>query len=103
MCLMCLVIGKLECMSCDITTVIRGKVHLSTGNEGAEGEWRYSATVFLSLVLDTMGGQHHATAALLPVNRPSTHCTGGWVGPMAGLDGCGKSCPNRGSILGLHS
>jgi len=24
--------------------------------------------------------------------RPGTHCTGGWVGPKAGLDRCGKSC-----------
>ena len=23
--------------------------------------------------------------------RPGTHCIGGWVGPMAGLDGCEKS------------
>ena len=23
--------------------------------------------------------------------RPGTHCIGGWVGPRAGLDGCGKS------------
>ena len=29
-----------------------------------------------------------------PGRRPGTHCTGGWVGPRAGLDGCGKcSCP----------
>ena len=26
-----------------------------------------------------------------PRERPDTHCTGGWVGPRAGLDGCGKS------------
>ena len=28
--------------------------------------------------------------------RPSTHRTGGWVGPRAGLDGCGKSRPPPG-------
>jgi hypothetical protein len=27
----------------------------------------------------------------LPRERPGTHCTGGWVGPGAGLDRCGKS------------
>ena len=37
-----------------------------------------------------VGGQRHASADLL---TPGTHCTGGWVGPMAGLDGCGKSRP----------
>ena len=30
---------------------------------------------------------------LYPPERPSTHCTGGWVGRRAGLDGCGKSRP----------
>ena len=28
---------------------------------------------------------------LYPRERPGTHCTGGWVGPRAGLDGRGKS------------
>ena len=26
-----------------------------------------------------------------PRERIGTHCIGGWVGPRAGLDGCGKS------------
>jgi hypothetical protein len=31
--------------------------------------------------------QRHAPAALCPGERnPGTHCTGGWVGPRAGLD-----------------
>jgi hypothetical protein len=28
-----------------------------------------------------------------PREGPVTHCTGGWVGPRAGLDRCGKSHP----------
>ena len=28
--------------------------------------------------------------------RPDTSCTGGWVGPRAGLDVCGKSRPPPG-------
>jgi len=36
-----------------------------------------------------VGGQRHAPAAL-------PHCIGGWVGPRAGLDGCGKSRPQPG-------
>jgi hypothetical protein len=28
---------------------------------------------------------------LYPRERPGSHCVGGWVGPSAGLDGCGKS------------
>ena len=38
-----------------------------------------------------MGGQRHAPAALIHEKRPGTHFTGVWVGPMAGLDGYGKS------------
>ena len=41
--------------------------------------------------------------ALYPRGRPGTHCTGGWVGPRAGLDRCGKSRPHRDSIHGPSS
>jgi len=34
-----------------------------------------------------MSGQQHAPAAIYPRERPGTHCTGGWVGLRAGLDG----------------
>jgi len=34
-----------------------------------------------------VSGQQHAPAALHPRERTGTHCTGGWVGPRAGLDG----------------
>ena len=37
-----------------------------------------------------------------PGKRPVTHCTGGWVGPSAGLD-TGKSRPHRDSIPGPSS
>jgi hypothetical protein len=40
-----------------------------------------------------MRGHRHAPAALYPRERPSTHCTGGWEGPRAGLDRCGKYRP----------
>jgi len=43
-----------------------------------------------------VGGQHHASAALPPGERSGNHCTGGWVGPRAGLDGCGNSRPPPG-------
>jgi hypothetical protein len=48
-----------------------------------------------------VSGQCHAPAALCSGERtPGTHCTGGWVGPRAGLDTevRGKIlCPCRGS------
>jgi hypothetical protein len=40
-------------------------------------------------------GQRHAPDAFYPRERPGTHCTGGWVGPRAGLDRCGKSRPTE--------
>jgi len=38
-----------------------------------------------------VGDQRLALAALPSGKRPGTHCTGGWVGPRAGLDGWGKT------------
>jgi hypothetical protein len=43
----------------------------------------YSSYSFLT-ALDGVSGQRHAPAALYP--QGMTHCTGGWVGPRAGLD-----------------
>jgi hypothetical protein len=48
-------------------------------------------------------GQRHTLAALYPLERPGTHCTGGWVGPRAGLDICVQSRPHRDSIPGPSS
>jgi hypothetical protein len=35
--------------------------------------------------------------------RPGAYCTGGWVGPRAGVDRCGKSRSHRDSIPGRSS
>jgi hypothetical protein len=83
--------------SCD-TIKCKGKVHPRTGHEGPEGEQRYSPTLSLTSALDG-GWVVKATARpLCPRERHGTHYTGGWVGPRAGLDGCGKSRPHRDSI-----
>jgi hypothetical protein len=51
------------------------------------GERTYSSYSFSTSVLDGVSGQLHAPAALYPRERtPCIHCTGGWVGPRAGLD-----------------
>jgi hypothetical protein len=67
------------------------------------GERKYSSYSFFTSALDGVSGQRHATAAFCPGERtPGTHCTGGWVGPRAGLDTevRGKIlCPCRGSNL----
>ena len=43
-----------------------------------------------------VGSQRHSPAALPRGRRPGTHCIGGWMGPRAGLDGCGKTRPPTG-------
>ena len=40
---------------------------------------------------------------LSPREWPGTHCIGGWLGPRASLNGCGKSHPHRDSIPGPSS
>jgi len=40
-----------------------------------------------------VGGQHHVPTAYPPEKRQGSHCTGGYVGPRAGLDGCGNLAP----------
>jgi len=41
----------------------------------------------MTTALEGVSGQQQALAALYPGEGPSTHFTGGWVGPRAGLDG----------------
>jgi hypothetical protein len=50
-----------------------------------------------------VGGHHHALAALLPRERPGTHCIGGWVDPRTGLDGRRKYRPQWDSSAGTSS
>jgi len=42
--------------------------------------------------------QDHVPVAPYPRERPGTHFTWGWVGLRAGLDRCGKSCPDGNSV-----
>ena len=64
-----------------------------TGHEGTEGEQRYRSTLSLTSALDRGGW---------PMSSPrrKTDCIGGWVGPRAGLDACGKPLLHRVSIPG---
>jgi len=47
----------------------------------------------------SVGGHRHISAALPQVKRQSTHFTGDWVAPRAGLDECGKARHHRVSIF----
>ena len=53
----------------------------------------YSSTLSLTSALNEVGDQRHALVALPLGKRPGTQCIEGWVGPRAGLNGCGK-CPS---------
>jgi hypothetical protein len=53
----------------------------------ALGRKEYSSYSFTTSAVDGVSGQRHALAVLYPRERtPCTHCTGGWVGPRAGLN-----------------
>ena len=54
-----------------------------------------SSTCSLTLAPDGVVGQRHAQPPP-PRERTGTHCVGSWVGPRAGMDGCGKSRPPPG-------
>jgi hypothetical protein len=79
------------------------KVHPRTDYEGPEGEYRCTSTLSLTFALDEMDCQPHALAALAPGKRPSTYYIGGWAGPRAGVDACGKSRLHRDSTPGPSS
>ena len=60
-----------------------------TPHKGSRGIALHFYT-FMTTALEGVRGQRHAPAALYHREIHGTHCTGGWVGPRAGLDWCGK-------------
>jgi len=52
-----------------------------------------------------VGGQCHAPATAAPPTQKgrAMYCIGGWVGPRASLDGCGKCHPDRDLVPGPSS
>jgi hypothetical protein len=76
-----------------LETIYKIKVKLSLcfnwapRHDDVLGEWKHSSTHSLTSILD--GGEWSASHSgrFTPRERaPSTHCTGGYVGPRAGLD-----------------
>ena len=57
------------------------------------------AILFLDHGYKRSEGSASRPGRMYPRERPGTHCTGGWVGPRAGLDRCGKFRLHRDSIL----
>jgi hypothetical protein len=75
------------------------KIHPITGHKGPVGS---RLELYVSFTLGARWGWV-VTATPRPFysrERPGTHCIGGWLGPRAGLDGCGKSRPHRHLIPG---
>jgi hypothetical protein len=75
-------------------------VHPCTGTEAVRP---IGGVEVLTTALEGVKGQRHAPAVFYPRERPGTHYTGGWVGPRAGLDRCGKSRPHQDWIPGPSS
>ena len=82
---------------------IKVKVHRRTGHKGPLGEQRYSSTLPSTSELDGGGWSMACPGQFTPKERPGTGCIGGWVGPRASLDGCGKSRPYQDSMPGPSS
>ena len=81
------VLGKLKCTRVEALRLCTGR----TAHRGSRG----IALPFHDPGLEGVRGQRHVLANIYLRERPGTHCTGGWVGPRAGLDRCGKSRPHR--------
>jgi hypothetical protein len=79
---------------------VNGKSHPRTGHEGPEvvEVWLYS---FFNLVARWEWVVNATPGPIYLRERCGTHYIGGWVGPRAGLDGCG--IPHRDSIPGPSS
>jgi hypothetical protein len=71
------------------------KANPSKYHKGVKGSTNRSILFSLSSALDEVIGQRHVPAALHQEKVPGTLCTGIWVGPWAGLDGCGKTPSHR--------
>jgi hypothetical protein len=75
---------------------------LRTGHEVAEVNYNYSSTLSVTSALDWGVLSTPRPGRFTPGIEPGTHCTGRWVGPRVGLNGCGKS-RHRDSISGPSS
>ena len=76
--------------SCSWTTS-KGKGHPTTGHENPEVEQMYSSTLPSTSTLDEGRVVNATPRPLYPLGkRHGTRCIGIWVGPRAGLDGCGN-------------
>ena len=79
----------------------KGKVHPVQALRLCTGRTAHRGSISTDLLFPDHGtrrgeGSGSRPGRFYPRERPSAHCTGGWVGPRAGLDGCGKLHPPPG-------
>jgi len=84
---------RLHYMQWDSFTVMY-KVYPRKDHEDPEREWSYSSTLPSTSALNGGWVVNATSRPHYSREGPGTHCIGGWVGPRAGLDGCGKSRPS---------
>jgi hypothetical protein len=72
---------------------VKGKVRPRRAQKGNRG----IALLILDLDARRVWVVSTTPQPLYPRERPGTHCTGGWVGPRAGLDVCEKPRPHQDS------
>jgi hypothetical protein len=77
---------------------VKGKDHPITGYEGPRGGVKVELYSFSTSALGGGAWSAPRPGRFTPGKDPGTHCTGGWVGPRAGLDVCEKSHPHRDTI-----
>jgi hypothetical protein len=78
-----------------LSFIVKAKALPLHSTEALVRERRYSSYSFSISALDWVSGQRHAWPHFSPGERTlGTHCTGGWMGPRAGLE---TEC--RGKIL----
>ena len=73
---------------------VKGKGRPRTGHEKTEGEL-YLYSFFNLGAKRRWVANATPSAALTPGKKNGTHCRGGWVGPRASLDWCGKPHSHR--------
>jgi len=87
------------CTAHSVSLIHQGEVTFTL--EQSMKAQRYSFTLPLTSVLD--GGQGSTTRSSLQETDPSTHSTGGWIGPRASLEGYQKFCTHNNSTPRQHS
>ena len=94
---------RLASLDVGTPTIKNLKFTLEQATKARRGSEMHSSTLSLTSTLDLEWVVNATPRPLYPREMLVTHCTGGWVGPRAGLDGCGKSCPHRDSVPGPSS